>query len=163
VLLLYLLQELLKGLSFPAYVSDAARSLIVGLLNGNEHMRLGCSPARLADLKVRNRHLAPSYSISSSKTIRVSRLRLRASSHSNSSEGASVLVTAQCTQAATAQSLLLLISCLQYKQLTAQRSNTTSATATATTATITTAASTTNTATTACSLLLLRTHYCLCC
>jgi hypothetical protein len=53
VLLHLSLQELLKGLSFPAYVSDAARSLIVGLLNGNEHMRLGCSPARLVDLKVR--------------------------------------------------------------------------------------------------------------
>jgi ribosomal protein S6 kinase beta len=37
--------------NYPSYVSAEAKALIKGLLNGDEHKRLGCTPALQTDLK----------------------------------------------------------------------------------------------------------------
>jgi ribosomal protein S6 kinase beta len=49
--LLTLLQEILQEVNYPQYVSSEAKALIKGLLDGDEHKRLGCTPASQADLK----------------------------------------------------------------------------------------------------------------
>jgi serine/threonine protein kinase len=44
-------QDILDAMRYPIPVTDAAHSVIVGLLQGNEHERLGCTPELLKALR----------------------------------------------------------------------------------------------------------------